>query len=190
VMQRAERLRDEAEAAAAVLRRVLDDACESAPHPPSWFHQMLHGLAADLHQAAGALHDFVVRYAPQIEALSEWCSKAASALAEVGFVLSIVPGVGEAAGGVLVSASIGLTVIAIAGQATLAAAGEVGAERAATLPLPWRTMPVMTEREFVLRAVRLHVDGAAAALGTVDLAKIGEEWPALLGRRPAPVAAG
>jgi hypothetical protein len=41
----------------------------------------------------------------------------------------------------------------------------------------------MTQKEFVLRTVRLHVDGAGAALGTVDLARVGEDWPLMVGRR-------
>ena len=42
----------------------------------------------------------------------------------------------------------------------------------------------------VLRAVKLHVDGAGAALGTVDLARIGEDWPVMVSRRRVQAAVG
>src|SRR4051794_9804555 len=150
------------------------------------------------------MHDLVVRYAPQIAAVAAWCSKAASVLAEVGFFVSLVPGVGDAVGGALVLVSIGLGATAMAGHAALAAAGvgswktvafdgaavavslvshgmdapiegaaEAEAAEAATRAASLRTLPSMSQKEFVLRAVRLHVDGAGATLGSIDLARIG-----------------
>jgi hypothetical protein len=65
----------------------------------------------------------------------------------------------------------------------------IDAAAAASRTDPLRDLPSMTQREFVLRAVRLYVDGAGAALGTVDLARIGEDWPVMAGRRRAVRAA-
>lgn len=204
-------LHTSAESHARRLAAVLADARSAAPHSPGWFHRMLHDLGCDLHAIAHELHDTVVRLAPQIEAFADWCSKAASMLAEVGFFVSLVPGVGDVVGAPLLTCSIVLAASATAGHATLAAVGktswrtvafdgaaltvamvskgfeapiesevEAGAQAAAAAsPTPWSGMPSMTEREFVLRAVRLHVDGAGAALGTVDLARLPEEWPAM-----------
>ena len=67
---------------------------------------------------------------------------------------------------------------------------EVDAVKAAASPAPLRNLPYMTEKEFVLRAVKLHVDGAGAALGSVDLARIGEDWPVMVGRRRVQAVAG
>lgn len=135
-------------------------------------------------------------------------------LAEVGFFVSLVPGVGDAVGGGLMLVSIGLGATAMAGHAARAAAGvgswktvafdgaavavslvsrgmdapieeaaEAEAAQAATRAAPWRDLPSMSQDEFVLRAVRLHVDGAGATLGSIDLARIGEDWPVMVGHR-------
>ena len=212
---------DDALARALEVAGALAAARADAPHSPGWFHRMLHDLGGELHHVAHAMHDLVVRYAPQIAAAAAWCSKAASVLAEVGFLVSLVPVVGDVPGGILLGVSITLGSAALAGHAALAAAGvgtwkevafdgaalavslvskgmeapieeqvEIGAVKAAASPAPLRDLPYMTQKEFVLRTVRLHVDGAGAALGTVDLARIGEDWPAMLGRRRAQPAAG
>jgi hypothetical protein len=213
-------VRDRAESHARDVARVLAAARVGAPHPPGWFHRMLHDLGSDLHAVAHELHDTVVRLAPQIEAFAAWCSKAASALAEVGFFVSLVPGVGDVVGAPLLAVSIALAASATAGHAALAAVGrsswravafdgaaltvalvsksfeapieaetEAGAEAAAAAPAPWRQLPSMDQREFVLRAVRLHVDGGAAALGAVDLARLPEDWTLMNGRRVARASA-
>ena len=212
---------DDALARARDVAAVLAAARADAPHSPGWFHRMLHDLGCELRHVAHTMRELVVRYAPQIAEAAAWCSKAASALAEVGFFVSLVPGVGDAVGGVLLTASITLGSLSMAGHAALAAAGvgswkavafdgaalavavvskgmenpieaevEVDAAEAAARPAALRGLPSMTEREFVLRAVRLHVDGAAATLGTVDLARIGEDWPVMFGRRRPEAAAG
>lgn len=221
VVNAAGRLHDDALAQARDVVAVLAAARADAPHSPGWFHRMLHELGNDLHQVANTMRELLVHYAPQIAAAAAWCSKAASALAEVGFFVSLVPGVGDAIGGVLLTASIGLGGLSMAGHAALAAAGEgswkavafdgaalavavvskgmedpiegeleADAAEAATRPASLRGLPSMTEHEFVLRAVRLHVDGAAATLGTVDLVHIGEDWPVMVGRRREHAEAG
>ena len=213
VLHDAYRLRDEADEQSRAVAAALAAAREDATQSPGWFHRMLHDLGADLHHVAAAMHDLVVKYAPQIASVAAWCSKAASVLAEAGFFVSLVPGVGDAIGGGLLLLSIGLGATAMAGHAVLAAEGdgswkavafdgaalavalvsrgmdvpieeaaEAEAAQAATRAPVLRDLPSMSEREFVLRAVRLHVDGAGAALGTVDLARIGEDWPVLVGR--------
>ena len=213
VLHDAYRLREEADGQAQAVAAVLAAARADAPHSPGWFHRILHDLGDDLHHVAAAMHDLVVEFAPQIAVVAAWCSKAASVLAEAGFFISLVPGVGDAIGGGLVLLSIGLGATAMAGHAVLAAEGvgswktvafdgaavavalvshgmdapieqaaEAEAAEAATRAPVWRDLPSMSQREFVLRAVRLHVDGAAATLGSVDLARIGEDWPVLLGR--------
>jgi hypothetical protein len=182
---------------------------------------MLHDLSGELHHVAHAMRDLIVRYAPAIEEAAAWCSKAASVLAEVGFFLTLVPGVGDVAGGLLLGAAMTFGTLALAGHASLAAAGvgswktvafdgaalavslvskgmeapieeqlEVDAVKAAAGPASLRNLPYMTEKEFALRAVKLHVDGAGAALGTVDLARIGEDWPVMIGRRRMQAVAG
>jgi hypothetical protein len=218
-IRRARALRDETEAAAADVRRVLVQASEHAPHSPGWFHRILSDISHDVHVVTTEFHQLVVDIAPTVDAIAGWCSKAASVLAEVGFVVSLVPGA-EGLGGMIVVTSIVLSATTVVGNSLLAAGGvgswmtvafdgatlvvalashgmeepiaaqgEVGAARAAAMPAPWAGMPYMTEREFVLRAVRLQVDGAGAALGTVDLARTGEDWPVLLGRRRIRTAA-
>jgi len=219
-VRKAWQVHDDAAAAAQSVAAVLAAARTDAPHQPGWFHRMLHDLGEDLHHVAHAMHDLVVRYAPEIAQAAAWCSKAASILAEVGFFVSLVPVAGDFAGGVILAAGIGLGAAAMAGHAALAAAGvgswktvgldgaglavsfvskgmenpieaevEVDAAEAATRAAALRDLPSMTQKEFVLRTVRLHVDGAAAALGTVDLARIGEDWPVMAGRRQAGHAA-
>ena len=214
-------LYDDATARARDVAVVLAAARAGAPHSPSWFHRMLHDLGSELHHVAHAMQELIVRYAPAIEEAAAWCSKAASVLSEIGFFLTLVPGVGDVAGGLVLGAAITFGTLALAGHATLAAAGvgswktvafdgaalavsmvskgmegpieeqvEIDAVKAAAGPAPLRNLPYMTEKEFALRAVRLHVDGAGAALGTVDLARIGEDWPVMLGRRRAQAAAG
>ena len=221
IVHAATALHDDALARAREAAAVLAAARADAPHSPGWFHRMLHDLGNELHHVAHTMRELVVRYAPQISAAAAWCSKAASALAEVGFFVSLVPGIGDAAGGVLLTASISLGALSMAGHAALAAAGEgtwkavafdgaalavavvskgmedpiegeleADAAEAAARPAPLRGLPSMTEKEFVLRAVRLHVDGAAATLGTVDLAHLGEDWPVMVGRRRAQPAVG
>lgn len=213
-VRRAWMVHDDATTAARSVAAVLAAARADAPHQPGWFHRMLHDLGNDLHRVAHTMHDLVMRYAPEIAQAAAWCSKAASVLAEVGFVVSLVPVAGDLAGGLILSAGIGLGAVALAGHAALAAAGvgswktvgldgaalavslvskgmenpieaevEADAAEAATRAAPLRDLPSMTQKEFVLRAVRLHVDGAGAALGTVDLVRIGEDWPVLAGRR-------
>ena len=222
VVADAYRLSERAEEHAREVAMALAAACSDAPHSPGWFSRMLHDLGDGLQHVATTMRDLVVRYAPEIAAVATWCSKAASALAEVGFVVSLVPGIGDAVGGGLLLVSIGLGATAMAGHAALAAAGagswkavafdgaavavalvshgmdapieqaaEAEAAEAATRATPFRGLPSMSEREFVLRAVRLHVDGAGAALGSVDLARIGEDWPVMVGphqRAVRPVA--
>ena len=212
-IRKARALRDENEAAAADVRRVLVQASEHAPHSPGWFHHVLSDLSHDVHAVTSEFHQLVVDIAPTVDVIAGWCGKAASVLAEVGFVVSLVPGA-EGIGGLILVTSIALSATTVVGHGLLAAGGvgswktvafdgatlvvalashgmeepiaaqaEAGAARAAALPAPWAGMPYMTQREFVLRAVRLHVDGAGAALGTVDLARTGEDWPVLVGRR-------
>jgi hypothetical protein len=214
LLRQARRLRDEAEGEARAVAAILAAARDAAPHPPGWFHRMLDDLGEELHHLARTLHDLVVRYAPVIEAVSAWCSKAASVLAEMGFCVSLVPGVGDAVGGGLILLGIGFGATALAGHTLLAAEGqeswttvafdgaalavslvshgmdepiaaeaEAEAARSATRAAPWRDLPSMSEREFALRAVKLHVDGAGFALGGVDLARLGEDWPVLTLRR-------
>jgi len=221
VVRAAALLHDNALARARDVAAALAAARADAPHSPGWFHRMLHDLGGELHHVAHAMHDLVVRYAPQIAEAAAWCSKAASVLAEVGFLVSLVPIVGDVPGGMLLGVSITLGSAALAGHAALAAAGvgtwkevafdgaalavslvskgmeapieeqvEIGVVKAAASPAPLRDLPYMTQKEFVLRAVRLHVDGAGASLGSVDLARIGEDWPVMLGRRRAHPAAG
>jgi hypothetical protein len=221
VVHAAAMLHDDALARARDVAAVLAAARAEAPHSPSWFHRMLHDLSGELHHVAHAMRDLIVRYAPAIEEAAAWCSKAASVLAEVGFFLTLVPGVGDVAGGLLLGAAITFGTLALAGHASLAAAGvgswktvafdgaalavslvskgmeapieeqlEVDAVKAAAGPASLRNLPYMTEKEFALRAVKLHVDGAGAALGTVDLARIGEDWPVMIGRRRMQAVAG
>jgi len=214
-------LHEDAQARAREVAAALAAARADAPHSPGWFHRVLHDLGGELHHVAHAMRDLVVRYAPQIAEAATWCSKAASVLAEVGFLVSLVPVVGDVPGGILLGVSITLGSVALAGHAALAAAGvgtwkevafdgaalavslvsrgmeapieeqvEIGAVKAAASPAPLRDLPYMTQKEFVLRAVRLHVDGAGAALGSVDLARVGEDWPVMLGRRRPHAAVG
>jgi len=214
-------LHDDALARARDVAAVLAAARADAPHSPGWFHHMLHDLGGELHHIAHTMRELIVRYAPVIEEAAAWCSKAASVLSEVGFFLTLVPGVGDIAGGMVLTAAITLGGLALAGHATVAAAGvgswkavafdgvaltvsmvskgmegpieeqvEIDVVKSAAASAPLRNLPYMTEKEFAMRAVKLHVDGAGAALGTVDLARIGEDWPVMIGRRRAPATAG
>ena len=116
-------LYDDATARARDVAVVLAAARAGAPHSPSWFHRMLHDLGSELHHVAHAMQELIVRYAPAIEEAAAWCSKAASVLSEIGFFLTLVPGVGDVAGGLVLGAAITFGTLALAGHATLAAAG-------------------------------------------------------------------
>ena len=94
-VRKAWQVHDDAAAAAQSVAAVLAAARTDAPHQPGWFHRMLHDLGNDLHHVAHAMHDLVVRYAPEIAQAAAWCSKAASILAEVGFFVSLVPVAGD-----------------------------------------------------------------------------------------------
>src|SRR5436309_566823 len=54
-LRRAGALRDTVEAEAAKVRSALAAACDDAPHPPGWFHRMLHDLSGNLHDIAASM---------------------------------------------------------------------------------------------------------------------------------------
>lgn len=112
-------------------------------------------------------------------------SIALSATSLVGHALLASEGVGSWRAVGLDGAGLALALVSQGMDEPIAAEASAGEEAAAALPAPWRDMPYMSEKEFVLRAVRLHVDGAGAGMGAVDLARIPDDWPAMLGRRPA-----
>lgn len=150
VRHEAERLREQVRQAAAVCGRALQDATRQAPHPPSWFHQLVDAGVHALTAVNDAVGDFVRAHAAGIAAFAGAMSKVSSVLALVAALAGPIPVLGEAVGSLAGAGALVTAGLALASHAALA--GYAGGS--------WT--PVVMDAAAVLTGVGPRVVEAAA----------------------------
>jgi len=102
----ADRLRDAVRDDAARCGRALELATRHAPHPPSWFHQLVDDAVSLVTAVNDAVGDFVRTHAEVIAGLAAALSKASSLLSVVAMLAGPVPVIGQAVGTLAAGASL------------------------------------------------------------------------------------